>query len=119
MSHPRQLAAIMFTDIRGYSQMMEENEHEAYRVREKMVISVKKHVAAHQGRVIKFEGDGSLCVFNSAIEAVRAAIAIQLDMLEDPKVPLRIGIHAADIVLEEDNIYGDNKIKTKGIQKNY
>lgn len=107
MSHPRQLAAIMFTDIKGYSQMMEENEHEAFLVREKMVMSVKKHVAAHNGRVVKFEGDGCLCVFSSAIEGVRAAINIQLDMLEAPKVPLRIGINSGDVMLEEGEIYGD------------
>lgn len=107
MTQSRQLAAIMFTDIKGFSRMMEENEHEANRVRERMIGSVKSQIANHQGRVVKFEGDGTLCVFNSSIEAVRAAIAIQLEMQTDPKVPLRIGIHSGDVLIEEKEVYGD------------
>ncbi len=107
MNHSRQLAAIMFTDIKDFSQMMEEDEPKAAVAREKMMYSVNTNVALHQGRVINFAGDGSLCMFNSAIEAVRAAINIQLHMLEEPKVPVRIGIHSGDIMLEENEIYGE------------
>lgn len=107
MPHSRQLAAIMFTDIKSFSRMMEENEKEAHLLREKMVLSVNENVTKHLGRVLKFEGDGSLCIFNSAIEAVRAAIDIQLEMKEEPKVPVRIGINAGDIILEEKEIYGE------------
>lgn len=107
MNQTRQLAAIMFTDIKGYTHMMEVNEVEASKFREKMVHSVNEQVAAHLGRVVKFEGDGSLCIFNSSIEAVRAAIAIQGEMNRDPKIPLRIGIHAGDIMVDDGAIYGD------------
>ena len=108
MNHSRQLAAIMFTDIKGYTHMMEVNEVEANLFREKMIKSVTEEVATHNGRVVKFEGDGSLCIFNSSINAVRAAIAIQCHMNKDPKVPLRIGIHTGDIVIEENSVYGDS-----------
>ena len=107
MTHIRQLAAIMFTDIKDFSKLMEENEKEATRVREKMFLSINKHVVKHQGRIVKFGGDGSLCMFNSAIEAVQAAIDIQLEMQQDPKVPVRIGIHSGDVLLEENEIYGE------------
>ena len=107
MNESRQLAAIMFTDIKDYTHMMEVNEVEANKSRRKMVQSVNEQVVAHFGRVVKFEGDGSLCIFTSSIEAVRAAIAIQFEMNKDPKIPLRIGIHSADIVIEEGSIYGD------------
>jgi TolB-like protein/class 3 adenylate cyclase/Tfp pilus assembly protein PilF len=107
MNHSRQLAAIMFTDIKDFSQMMEEDEVKASVIREKMMHSINKQVPSHQGRVISFAGDGSLCMFNSAIEAVRAAILIQLEMREEPKVPVRIGIHSGDIMLEENEIYGE------------
>jgi TolB-like protein/class 3 adenylate cyclase/Flp pilus assembly protein TadD len=107
MNHSRQLAAIMFTDIKDFSKMMEEDEPKAAVAREKMMHSINNNVAMHQGRVISFAGDGSLCMFNSAIEAVRAAINIQLDMREEPKVPVRIGIHSGDIMLEENEIYGE------------
>jgi len=108
MNHSRQLAAIMFTDIKGYTHMMEVNEVEAHLSREKMVKSINEQVVAHNGRVVKFEGDGSLCIFNSSINAVRAAIAIQSHMNKDPKVPLRIGIHTGDIVIEDNSVYGDS-----------
>lgn len=107
MSQLRQLAAIMFTDIKDFSHMMEVNENEANIVRGKMFKSVNANVTKHQGRVIKFGGDGSLCIFNSAIEAVLAAIDIQHEMQENPKVPVRIGIHSGDIMLEENDIYGE------------
>jgi TolB-like protein/Flp pilus assembly protein TadD len=97
----------MFTDIKDFSQMMEENESKAAVVREKMMHSINNNIALHQGRVISFAGDGSLCMFNSAIEAVRAAISIQLEMREDPKIPVRIGIHSGDIMLDENEIYGE------------
>ena len=108
MNHSRQLAAIMFTDIKGYTHMMEVNELEANSFREKMINTVNEQVAAHNGRVVKFEGDGSLCIFNSSINAVRAAIAIQCHLNRDPKVPLRIGIHTGDIVIEDNSVYGDS-----------
>ena len=108
MNHSRQLVAIMFTDIKGYAHMMEVNELEANLFREKMVMSINEEVAAHDGRVVKFEGDGSLCIFNSSINAVRAAVAIQSQMNKDPKVPLRIGIHTGDIVIEGNSVYGDS-----------
>src|SRR5436190_18025731 len=104
MNHSRQLAAIMFTDIKDFSRMMEEDELKASVISEKMMHSINTHVASHKGRVINFAGDGSLCMFNSAIEAVHAAISIQLEMREEPKVPVRIGIHSGDIMLEENEI---------------
>lgn len=108
MSESRQLAAIMFTDIKDYSHMMEVNEVEAIRFRRKMVRCINDQVAAHLGRVVRFEGDGSLCIFTSSIGAVRAAIAIQIEMRTKPEIPLRIGIHSGDVLLEEDGIYGDS-----------
>ena len=56
---------------------------------------------------MKISGDGALCIFNSAIEAVRAAIGVQKAMLENPKVPLRIGIHTGDVIFEEGDVFGD------------
>ncbi len=87
--------------------MMEENEPKASVAREKLIHAVNTQVSFHQGRVISFAGDGSLCMFNSAIEAVRAAINIQVEMGKEPKVPLRIGIHSGDVMLEDNEIYGE------------
>jgi class 3 adenylate cyclase len=61
----------------------------------------------HKGRMIKFSGDGALCSFRSAGESVRAAVALQLEMQRQPTVPVRIGIHEADTIFEESDVYGD------------
>jgi TolB-like protein len=107
MSQFRQLAAIMFADIVGYTALMQEDEELALQLRQKLKSKLEQEVNIHQGRVLAFKGDGALCSFNSAIEGVKAALAVQIDMQTAPPVPLRIGIHTGDVILEEDNIYGD------------
>src|SRR6185436_20747321 len=103
----RQLTAIMFADIMGYTAMMQENEMNAMRSREKFRKALDREVMAHHGRIIQYSGDGALCSFNSAIDAVRCGIALQKDMRDDPQMPLRIGIHSGDVMMDEENIYGD------------
>lgn len=103
----RQLTAIMFADIMGYTAMMQENEVQAMRSREKFRKALDREIMAHHGQIIQYSGDGALCSFNSAIDAVRSAIAIQKEMRDDPRVPLRIGIHSGDVMVDEKNIYGD------------
>ena len=107
MSQSRQLAAIMFADIMGYTAMMQEDESRALQQRQKFKTKLEEEVAAHHGRVLELRGDGALCSFTSTIEAARAALAVQLEMQTDPIVPLRIGMHTGDVIFEENNIYGD------------
>ena len=107
MSSLRQLAAILFADIAGYTAIMQEDEKLALQFRNKLQEKLKKEVTIHQGRVLELRGDGALCSFTSTIEAVRAALALQLEMQAQPQVPLRIGIHVGDIVVDGDTIYGD------------
>jgi adenylate cyclase len=107
MSLSRQLSAIMFADIAGYTAMMQEDETLALRLRLKFQNKVEEEVATHYGRILEFRGDGTLCSFVSTIEAVQAALSLQLHMQTDPLVPLRIGIHTGDVVVEANNIYGD------------
>ncbi|MFN2457971.1 MAG: adenylate/guanylate cyclase domain-containing protein [Chitinophagaceae bacterium] len=107
MSSSRQLAAIMFADITGYTAMMQEDEELASQIRAKLLNKLEKEVEAHYGRILEFRGDGGMCSFNSTIEAVRAALALQLEMMSPPQVPLRIGLHTGDVMLEGNNMYGD------------
>lgn len=107
MSQSRQLAAIMFTDIVGYTAMMQDDEALTLNLRDKLKNILETEVALHGGKIVKFSGDGALCSFGSAIESIRVAIAVQLQMLQEPKVPLRIGIHQADVVFEDGDVYGD------------
>lgn len=106
MSESRKLAAIMFSDIEGYTRMMEEDERTgrtiARRYREVLQLGLDRY----EGRLIKTYGDGSLCIFPSAVQAVRCAVSIQLEFRKDPKVPLRIGLHMGDIVVEGEELYG-------------
>ena len=107
MFSSRQLAAIMFADIVGYTAMMQEDEEMALGLRQKLKDKLEDEVSNHGGRILEFKGDGALCSFNSAIEGVKAALAVQLEMQTSPLVPLRIGMHTGDVVVDRDNIYGD------------
>src|SRR5579863_75575 len=107
MPQTRQLAAIMFADIVGFTAIMENDEGLAMKFRDKLKKKLEIEVSLHKGRIIKFSGDGALCSFDSASESIRAAIAVQLFMQEENKVPLRVGIHQADVVFEEADVHGD------------
>lgn len=107
MSLSRQLAAIMFADIAGYTAMMQEDEALALQLRNKLREKLEEQVNLEHGRILEFRGDGALCCFTSTIEAVRAAIALQLEMQSVPVVPLRIGMHTGDVIFEGNNVYGD------------
>ena len=108
MSQSRQLTAIMFADIVGYTAMMQEDESLALNLRNKFKKKLEQEVAAHHGNILELKGDGSLSIFTSTIEGVNAALALQLNMQTIPVVPVRIGIHTGDVIIEENNIYGDS-----------
>ncbi len=119
----RRLAAIMFTDIVGYTALMQENEKKAATIRSRHRTAIEGQHQIWHGEVIQYFGDGSLSLFESAVEAVQCAIAIQKELQEDPRVPLRIGIHVGDIVFEAEEIYGDgvnlaSRVESLGVPGN-
>lgn len=107
MPSSHQLAAIMFADIAGYTATMQEDEALALQLKNKLLKKLEAETTEHNGRILSFRGDGALCHFTSTIEAVRAALAVQLEMLEQPKVPLRIGMHMGDVIMNDNDIVGD------------
>ncbi len=107
MTTSRQLAAIMFADIEGYTSMMQEDETMALNLLGKLKQKLEEEVVLHGGKILEFRGDGALCRFNSAIEGVKAAISLQLEMQKSPIVPLRIGIHTGDVIVSGDTVFGD------------
>jgi class 3 adenylate cyclase/DNA-binding NarL/FixJ family response regulator len=107
LSKQRRLAAILFTDIVGYSAMMQQNEHDARSIIKKYVSVLKELVPVHAGEILNDYGDGNLCAFSSASEAVQCAIEIQRELSKDPAVPLRIGLHIGEIFFEDGKILGD------------
>lgn len=106
-NHIRLLAAIMFADMVGYSELMQKDEQQAKKQRDRQRDVLEDCILDHKGQIIQYYGDGSLSIFGSAIEAVKCAVAIQRKLKEDPKVPLRIGLHLGDIVYDDEGAYGD------------
>jgi TolB-like protein/Tfp pilus assembly protein PilF len=107
MKEIRMLAAIMFTDMVGYTTMMQENEKRAKSLRDKHRDVLENLVLEHHGQILQYYGDGTLTIFGSAIEAAICGARIQQELLKDPQVPLRVGIHAGDIVYDDEGVYGD------------
>jgi len=103
----RQLAAILFADMTGYTALMQENEHLARSKRKRFKEVLDITIEEHSGKILQYYGDGSLSIFNSAINSINCAISIQQQLQLEPKVELRIGIHTGDVVIEEESIYGD------------
>ncbi|MFP2996441.1 FlgO family outer membrane protein [Spongiivirga sp. MCCC 1A20706] len=107
MSQHRQLAAIMFTDIEGYTSIMQQDELEAIAVRNKHRDIFNSNTEKYNGKIIQYFGDGTLSIFKSSVEAVECAIQLQKAFISDPTIPVRIGIHVGDIVYSKDDIIGD------------
>ncbi len=105
--HSHQLAAILFADIVNYTAMMQEDESSALEkiTRFRHVIDII--VEELEGKIIQYYGDGCLVLFNSATDAVEFAKLLQTDFNEDPKVPVRIGVHMGDVLLRDGNVFGD------------
>lgn len=110
----RQLRAIMFTDMLGFSALSQANEALALRLLEEHNQTLRVVFPKHGGREIKSLGDGFLVVFPSALAAVQCAIEIQRtlyirNMSADPNetVLLRIGVHVGDVVHRGGDVYGD------------
>jgi TolB-like protein/class 3 adenylate cyclase len=104
----RQLAAILFTDIVGYTAMMQKDEQQALAVTRHYTSALKQSTQTFHGKILNDYGDGSLCSFPSVTEAVKAAVQIQQQLQQEPKVPLRIGIHVGELFFEEDKVMGDS-----------
>src|SRR5436190_4265807 len=103
----RQLAAILFADMTGYTAMMQDNEHLARQKRKRFREVLEAAVENHEGKILQNYGDGTLSIFNSAINSVNCAISIQQQLQLEPKVELRIGIHTGDVAMEEGSVFGD------------
>ena len=103
----RNLAAVMFADMVGFTALVGQDEDTALELRNRQREVVERLVPEYGGRVRQFYGDGTLTMFDSAVEAVKCATAIQADLLRPPEVSLRIGIHIGDIVDEGDGVFGD------------
>ena len=121
--HPkRKLSAILFTDIVGYSAMMQENEAKGLKVVNRFRELLESFVPKHNGELVQYYGDGSLSIFESSIDAMHCAKTIQEKSQIPITVPLKMGLHVGDIVFQDGTIYGDgvniaSRIESLGIAK--
>jgi adenylate cyclase len=111
----RKLAAILAADVVGYSRLMGADEAGT-------LAALKRHretifnpaVAAHNGRIVKLIGDGTIVEFGSVVDAVSCALSVQRSgaasrdaTARQPTIVLRIGINLGDVIIENDDLYGD------------
>jgi TolB-like protein/class 3 adenylate cyclase/Tfp pilus assembly protein PilF len=111
----RRLAAILAADVAGYSRLMgadEEGTHQRLRAHLRQMVDPK--IAEHHGRTVKNTGDGMLVEFSSVVDAVRCAVEIQRGMIdrepdvaEDRRIRFRMGVNLGDVIVEDDDIFGD------------
>ena len=111
----RRLAAILAGDVAGYSKLMGADEEDTLtRLNAHRREFLEPKIAEHRGRIVKRTGDGVLIEFASAVDATRCAVEIQRGMTgrnaevpAERRIEFRIGIHVGDIIVEEDDIFGD------------
>ena len=112
---PRRLAAIVAGDISGYSRLMQIDEEGTHnRVKRIERDLIEPTIREHNGRLVKTTGDGFIAIFDSPVEAVRASIVIQQNVIgrnaSIPKhhwIEYRIGVNLGDVIIETDDVYGD------------
>ena len=116
MSESRKLAAILVSDVVGFSRLAGADEERLLaRLRALRSDLIDPTIAVHKGRVVKRTGDGAIVEFRSVVDAVRCAIEVQNAMVErnagvaeDRQIVFRIGIHVGDVVEESDgDLMGD------------
>ncbi len=116
MSETRKIAAILVSDIVGYSRLAGADEDRTLaRLRALRSDLIDPTIAVHHGRVVKRTGDGSLIEFRSVVDAVRCAIEVQNGLIErnaglppERRIEFRVGIHLGDVVEESDgDLMGD------------
>lgn len=111
----RRLAAILAADVVGYSRLMGRDESGTVArlraIRRQLVVPI---VTRRGGRIVKLTGDGVLAEFPSAVDALTAAIELQQAVREDGRglaedrvIVLRMGLHVGDLIVEDDDLFGD------------
>jgi len=110
----RRLAAIMFTDMVGYTALTQTDESRAMQVLERQNGIVRPIILKHQGNEVKSIGDSFLVEFESALEALRCAAEIQSRLHDynvsagnEWKIRIRIGIHLGDVIHRDKDVFGD------------
>jgi adenylate cyclase len=111
----RRLAAVLAADVAGYSRLMGRDEERTLaQLKTLRRTLVDPGIATHRGRIVKTTGDGMLVEFASAVDAARCAVEVQREMAQqnisvspELRIEFRIGIHVGDIIIDDNDIFGD------------
>ena len=103
----RQLAAVMFADMVGFTSLMQTDEQSALDKRDRYRSVIEHLHAEFGGTIVQYYGDGALSMFSNSVDAVRCAVAIQQELSQAPVVPARVGLHVGDVVVEPTGLLGD------------
>ena len=111
----RRLAAILATDVVGYSRLIRADEEGTITALKALRVDlIDPKIAEHHGRVVKLMGDGMLAEFPSVVDAVRAAVETQAAVAkhnaglpEDKRIEFRVGVNLGDVVIDGNDIHGD------------
>ena len=102
----RRLVAVMFTDMVGYTALIQTDERLAVDTRQRYVAALDRQHDAFGGTIVQRLGDGSMSMFPSSFAAVGAAVAMQQELAAQD-VPLRIGVHVGEVVVEPERLTGE------------
>src|SRR5215471_17626861 len=110
----RKLSAIVMVDVSGFSRMMERNEERTTALIREFHDRTQGLVESHQGRVVDTAGDSVFGEFDSVVNAVRCAQAIQdaqvvanANCVATERIETRIGVHLGDVIVQDYRVYGD------------
>ncbi|MDH3245354.1 MAG: adenylate/guanylate cyclase domain-containing protein, partial [Saprospiraceae bacterium] len=112
----KKLTAILFADISGYTALMQKDEELASESLRRFQSKLEDEVIRHHGKVANFYGDGALCLFEIPTDGVKAAIVLQSEFLQDPKIPVRMGLHMGTVTYDSDKVFGDSVNITSRIE---
>ncbi len=112
---PRKLAAVLYADVAGYSRLTGEDENATHRRLSEYLDMVSDSIDRHQGTVIHYAGDAVLADFGTVISALECATDIQNDLSnrnqdlpDERKIQFRIGINLGEVIVDRDDIYGND-----------
>jgi len=112
---PRKLAAIFYADVAGYSRLTGEDENATHRCLGEYLDLVSDSIDQHQGKVVHYAGDAVLADFSSVTSALECATSIQTelsernrDLSDERKIQFRIGINLGEVIVDRDDIYGND-----------
>ena len=102
----RRLVAVMFTDMVGYTALIQADERLGLDKRDRYMRALESHHDAFGGTIVQRLGDGSMSMFPSSLAAVLAAVAIQRELAAQD-VPVRVGVHVGEVIVEPERLTGE------------